>query len=339
MPAAIARPLTPMPWPDSKRAPHFNGSGIKEFLDKMEACAKIAGLGTSDIPKLIPQYCSKKVKSYIEHYPEIEDNDWGRLKATLIDLFGSRDRRKLVRPDKLREFSKKSGKATMNTRRKLDDYTLKFQSMSIPLIKNQLLTEKERDLLFYKGLSSALRKKIRPLLEMKALAAGITLSITSPPLFDDVLQFARCFLKVDDYDSDSSDDVVLSDKDSGGVEGHDSNFDLDPSSEDDDPPAYRHRTRLRSSEKVKKAHFEANTTENSRQTNEQQLVPPSTLSRLDNNADIIAERFERLLLNAIEVKIAERLGPASMASSAPSATASPRLPALVHDPDYYTFHN
>jgi hypothetical protein len=323
MPAAMATSLTPMPRPDSKRAPHFEGSEINEFLEEMESCAKAAGLEDTELPKLIPRYCSKKIKSRIKQFPEVKGTDWAKLKTSLIELFGSRDKPRIVRPDKLYRFSKKSSKTNMNSRRKLDEYTLKFRSMSGPLLEDNLLTENERNLLFYGGLPSTLRKKIKPLLEAKALAAGTTLSRSSAPAFDDILQFARSTLKKGDYDPDSSSDSS-SDEDPDNAESQSSSSDSDSSSSDDDDTTHRHRKRSRSSKKTKKVRFEATTVETPRQNDERQPSMASTPPRRDTNVDIITEQLERMMINNIEAKIVERLGPATAPTSTPSALIPPR---------------
>jgi hypothetical protein len=128
MPAAMATSLTPMPRPDSKQAPHFEGSEINEFLEEMESCTKAAGLKDTELPKLIPRYCSKKIKSHIKQFPEVKGTDWAKLKTSLIELFGSRNKPRIVRPDKLYRFSKKSGKANMNSCCKLDKHLEKLIS-------------------------------------------------------------------------------------------------------------------------------------------------------------------------------------------------------------------
>jgi hypothetical protein len=311
MPATMAASLVPMPDPESKRAPHFKGPGVKDFLRRMENCAKAAGIETTDLPKLIPDYCSRKIRESIEDYPEVEGSDWNKLKSTLIILYGSRDKDKQATPDKLREFSKMARRSNINSRRQLDSYIIDFQKLSIPIMKRKAMQENERDLLLYRGLPSAIRKKIKPALEAIARTKGVEINVDAAPAADDVLQLARNIFKKDDIDPESDSDS--NDEDTRYVPS-----DSDSSS-DGEEESSEDRRRSRSSKKAKKVRFENSTTEAPQQQNEQRQGTTKNVPKTDADIESITEYFERLMINKIDAKVDERFRQQNVPMNSPSA--------------------
>ncbi|KZT07976.1 uncharacterized protein LAESUDRAFT_698039 [Laetiporus sulphureus 93-53] len=195
----------PMPLPGAREAPEFKGKRLSEFIDTLEAMAKAAGVDKADLPNHVMRYCSSEVRRTLKHETAFSSTarDWDKAKERLGYFYSSSDGRQRRSADGLRRFSKRaSAEEMVRSRRTLDKYICGFNRKAGDLVDKKLITEEERDALFYKGLPETLREQIKGNLE-KDLGRQLTLS--APPPIDNVVDEARKRYNVHDIDYESDD--------------------------------------------------------------------------------------------------------------------------------------
>ncbi|KAJ3474666.1 hypothetical protein NLI96_g12331 [Meripilus lineatus] len=214
----------PIPQPGTTGAPFFEGKYPSDFLDSFETVARHAGYQDVDLPGMVHRYCKPSVRDVISNDPVFAGNDWQAARNRFKLLYQSGDSKTKATFDKLRKFCKKAREEKMvKDEETLDKYHRGFTRKAGDLVTSNRITEKQRDLEFYQGISNSIRKHLRTRFE--AVVVG-TLSSTNPPTMANTLKVVRDFLEEDDINacpssSDSSDS--------------DSDDDLDDSSSSDVP--------------------------------------------------------------------------------------------------------
>ncbi|EED81352.1 predicted protein [Postia placenta Mad-698-R] len=189
--------MVPMPLRGSKYAPRFRGKQLETFLIDFEKLAKRAGLKEEELPTEVLTYCSSSVCDLLRKNAAFKGNDWNAAKK-VMRLFYRDKSDEQVTVLGLREFSERMRrKQKVGTSRALDEYAIAFGKRMGDLVSQGQLTEKERDVLFYRGLGG------RPL-------------IVDPPSMEEVLKAAQDLFNVlnIDYDPSSGENEWDSDTDS-----------------------------------------------------------------------------------------------------------------------------
>lgn len=202
-----------MPIPGTQNAPLFKGKYVTDFTDTLEALAFSSQIRLEDLPRYVPRYCHRRVRYVIEVAPLWSQNNWPATRAYLVKLYGSNDHKPHVSPDKFRKWVKHHSKdTTFSNVQDVDEYLREFTAQTSPLLSTQLITSKETDLLFFKGIPRALQSKIR---DQMPGAHGTR--IQSPPPVDDILALLRSEFDEDDIfqanDTEVSSDFEDSDLD------------------------------------------------------------------------------------------------------------------------------
>jgi hypothetical protein len=224
---AASRVLTPMPTPGSPNAPYFKGERVNDFLDSLEVHADAADVAHNDLPAYVLRYCHRQVRYVIDSAAHWNQHDWAATRAYLVKLYGSNDRKPHISPDKLRRWVKRhAGRKAFTRVQHADRYYRDFTAQASRLISSNQLSEKDADILFFRGIPKPQQKTIR-----RRLPADKT-KVQSPPPRDDVLvllqkEFDEDDIANDRYNTDSSADSS-SDTDS---------YDSDDSSDSDDSPS------------------------------------------------------------------------------------------------------
>ncbi|KII83834.1 hypothetical protein PLICRDRAFT_119022, partial [Plicaturopsis crispa FD-325 SS-3] len=189
-----------MPSAKAPAAPHFSGTRVEDFLEEMEACGRAAGITTDELPSYVFRYCSQRIRDQIEYLPQLKPKpesrvgSWDRLKARLIELFRSQDKRRIASPEKLKAFTKDcAAKDPFRSRADVDRYELQFMAMADPLKASRLITDNEYNLRFYRGLPTRIRERIRSKLDSP--------SQSNPPKVEDTLKLVRALYAEDDIDA------------------------------------------------------------------------------------------------------------------------------------------
>jgi len=225
----------PMPTPGSPNAPHFKGERVTDFLDALEAHATAANIPQQNLPAYVLRYCHRRVRLIIESAPHWTEHDWAATRSYLIKLYASNERQPRISPDRLRKWVSLHAEARSFTKlQDVDRYYREFTAQSVPLTAANRITENETNLLFYRGIPRAMRKKIRHKIPANRQTA------TAAPSVVDVWGYLQDQFSEDDLDNDD-DDVELP---------LDSEDDLD-ASDTEDEEQYVPRTPKKQKKKAK----------------------------------------------------------------------------------------
>lgn len=201
IPAYVATTI-PLPQPGSSRAPRFRGRDVEDFIISLEAIGKAAGYNDNLLPPLVLRYCSTKVKDTLE--PEARcfssNSPWIDAKWALLYYFAKSDEPSTT-ADSLRRFSQKTRR--ISNKKSFEDYMQEFMRKSGKLVEKMQISQSECDKLFYKGLPSYLRKKIKPTLAAIAQSERKPLSGQNPPPFRRTVDVVRKQFSSDDIDYSS----------------------------------------------------------------------------------------------------------------------------------------
>jgi hypothetical protein len=154
----------PMPIPRTANAPYFNGTYVTDFLSLVTQHATNAGITDFDnVVSYIYQYSSDEVKDIIRYMPEFDpdvtNKTWNNAKTALVALFGSTDEPPKVNEDHLKKYCRESSeRPAFASKQEVDKYNQGFQKLAAPLLKQGVITEKQRDYYFITGIPSAIRE-------------------------------------------------------------------------------------------------------------------------------------------------------------------------------------
>ncbi|TFK77864.1 hypothetical protein K466DRAFT_571209, partial [Polyporus arcularius HHB13444] len=209
MPPAVSGQL---PLRDDKRAPRFKGKKVEEFIAVLEYLAESNAVNKDTLPKAVSRYVSSSVRSVLSAEPAFEGVDWDAAKARLRYLYGSMTQELKASPKRLRRFVKEAfATEAVSSYATLDRYNLKFSEKAGNLVRDNAISQREVDELYYQGLPKKLRRAIMSDLSKAVFTRTTTvLSESNPPSRSEILDIARAFYKADAI-NDSSD----SDSDSG----------------------------------------------------------------------------------------------------------------------------
>lgn len=211
-----------MPFLGSQQAFRFKGKKLESFLTNFEWMAKRAGIKEQELPFEVLNYCSTSVQELLERNPAFKGNDWDAAKREMRLYYADKgnDRVTVVG---LRGFSEKMRREKkVRTRRAVDKYAIAFGKKMGDLVPRALMSESERDVLFFRGLDEKVRKGIIGTLEQ---VKGERLTIVDPATMAQVIEAAREYFSTEnlDYDPDSEEEESgSSDDDEGESSSEDS---------------------------------------------------------------------------------------------------------------------
>ena len=195
---------TPMPTPGSSSTPLFKGERVTDFLDSLESHADAANVRRTDLPGFVLRYCHRRVRRIIENAAYWDQHDWPATRAYLVDLYASSDRKPRNSPDRLRKWVRIHAENRLFAKlQDVDRYYREFSAQSTPLITTSRLTQNEANLLFYRGIPPAMRKKVK-----RKIPANQQTATTAPAIVS-VLGLLRKQFDEDDLDHEDE-DVELS---------------------------------------------------------------------------------------------------------------------------------
>jgi hypothetical protein len=195
-----ARIILAMPTPGSPNAPHFKGQRVTDFLESLEAHATAANVVHNDLPAFVLRYCHRRVRNTIDSSTHWALHDWTATRAYLTDLCGSNDQKPRTSPDRLRKWVKLHADNRSIVRlQDVDKYYRSFTAQSAPLVSAGRITQNETNILFYRGIPSPLRKKIKHKIPTANRTVTAALTVTS------VLGYLRDEFSIDNIDDDPDD--------------------------------------------------------------------------------------------------------------------------------------
>ncbi|KAJ4476442.1 hypothetical protein C8J55DRAFT_431328 [Lentinula edodes] len=152
-----------MPIARTQNAPFFNGRYIEDFLGRVKQHGANAGIVNEDeLVKYIVEYSSDKVKDLILYMDEFDADTkvtWKAAKEALITLYGSSDKPKEYTEEELKEFCReRSAKPSFSKASDIEDYLRAFVAIAASLKKRTVISEKEYNLYFVRGLPRVLKE-------------------------------------------------------------------------------------------------------------------------------------------------------------------------------------
>ncbi|KIJ45391.1 hypothetical protein M422DRAFT_251166 [Sphaerobolus stellatus SS14] len=143
-----------MPAPGSSRAPKtFDGSedNIAEFLEIFENCADDAQLPDAEKVSFIFRYLSRSQKDVFKTFDGYDDLDWKKFKAAIEEAFEGAFKEKKYTRQSLIQFTRNNATLPIRTDAELRAYQRGFQAITHYLIKEQIITEDDRDRYYWFG--------------------------------------------------------------------------------------------------------------------------------------------------------------------------------------------
>lgn len=240
---AVAPPATtavviPLPLPSSKYAPNFTGRNVTQFLETIELLGKNAGCEIAEYPSLIKRFSSQKVRRTIVAEDVFKGQDWDKAKEKLIFYYGSNEKTYKATPKDLRSYSSKTRhRETVADRHALGAYIRKFALRTGNMVSKKVMTETERDYLFYRGFPPKTQKALLTIVTPVMALRNASPSRQTPPTMDESIAAARSYFNPNNIDYESSDsDGSKADSDESDDESDansDSSRDLSESSDSD----------------------------------------------------------------------------------------------------------
>ncbi|EMD37676.1 hypothetical protein CERSUDRAFT_73522 [Gelatoporia subvermispora B] len=269
-----------MPLPGTKGAPKFKGARVTDFVNDFATCAKAAGIPDAEWPNQCLRYCANNVRRVIKHLHEFRPtaSDWDAAKAKLLQLYGSTDEESKFRPSKLRKFYRAARGRRMTTVQQFDKYFREFLETLGDMTETKMVTEKERDLYFYKGIPQRARQKIRAKLEK----AGVVVEMRSPPPMEKTVEQAKSLFGGEDVNEDSDDSEGSSDETS-----RDDSSGSDRSSDSEDSEPRSKKKKHRKSKETTRSQVELKV--------KHEAPSDSESKQVLEHAKSLADRFEKLM--------------------------------------------
>ncbi|KIJ42802.1 hypothetical protein M422DRAFT_253891 [Sphaerobolus stellatus SS14] len=150
-----------MPAPGSNRAPKtFDGSedDIADFLELFENCADDAQLPDKKKVAFIFRYLSRGQKDVFKTFEGCAELDWPKFKTTIEEAFEGAFKEKKYTRQSLIQSTWNNATLPIQTDTELRAYQRGFQAITHYLIKEQIITEDERDRYYWFGFHKDTRK-------------------------------------------------------------------------------------------------------------------------------------------------------------------------------------
>ena len=170
---------------------------IAQFFEHYETLCDYVGLTDSPkkCKKMLP-YCSTKVAKMVETLPSYHEGDFSDLEREVTYFLEKEEDRFSI--TKIRSFMRKSRKQKIETSTQFRSYHMKFLELIGSAVSQRKISRQERDLYFWGGIHSSLKKRI----EHRMLAANQDLDIGETFKMKDVADMAREILKRHRFDED-----------------------------------------------------------------------------------------------------------------------------------------
>ena len=177
-----------MPGAGSTRAPSFSGRAneLLDFFTQFEDLANSCGLDSAEQCSAILVYLDSDTKELWKSFPEYDAADYKAFKARIVDEYpGAEKGTPQYTYGDLERIVRTHAKSDISTETELVAFSHQFRPVATWLVKNNKLSEHERNELFWQGLP----KRIRP-----AIAHQLQLddpSYRAPPNFEKVIKAGR----------------------------------------------------------------------------------------------------------------------------------------------------
>ncbi|KAJ3532826.1 hypothetical protein NM688_g7366 [Phlebia brevispora] len=194
--------LLPLPTPDAKNAPHFDGKHLDQFLQTLEILVKNAGLTDTALPSLVKAYSSKCINKALAGDEAIfSGTDWAAAKAKLRFFFDDAHRECKPTAQALRDFVDKTrAEGYVKNLASLQTYMVHFAMYQGRMVEEKELSDTECNLLFFRGFPEHIWPILCQALEPILKASGRTFTKQSLPTIEETVLAAKSYFNPDNID-------------------------------------------------------------------------------------------------------------------------------------------
>jgi hypothetical protein len=147
-----------LPAPGSQGAPLFDRTDATEFLQKLQdTCHRCGIQKNEDILGLLPQYCSRDIRIWVEAQTSWKAKDWENFRAEFLEHYYETDTQQ-------RKFSKEYlhylSSIQRNDRDDLQGYIDSFDIISTKVFEKGHISDVERASMLIQGLPTHMKEKV-----------------------------------------------------------------------------------------------------------------------------------------------------------------------------------
>lgn len=290
-------PLTQMPIRGSKQAPStFRGDyqEVGPFINHYNRLLDYYHV-TSETDKCqgILEYCSQKVKDFIQICPYYITPDWKKLEKEILDTYDDERMKTRVRPKDLLKYVKQIGHGRIVNLTQWKKYHRNYIAMAGFLKQNKLISELEYNGYYWYGIPSHLQG----VFELRLQAKNPAFDTSQPWRIQDIQEIAEIYFKRTKYTNQLPHLPALGfAEEEDEYDESDDDFDNDSDDSDSDDDRYRCRRHKSSKKKKKKksrqTKQEFNPTQILAEKPSQNIISPPE----DNGVDTLIQKLNIMSL-------------------------------------------
>jgi len=208
MSSSAAAGFRGMPGAGSKEAPSFSGHAgdLLDFFAQFEDLANSCGLTDREQCRAVLQYIDSTTKRLWVSLPEYDAADYDAFKVRVIDEYPGAEKGMQYTYHDLERIVLPHADLDISTKTELMEFSRQFRPVATWLVKNNKISERERDKLFWQGLPRRIRHDISLQLQLEDPKK---FDHTEHPNFEKVIKAGRVVLANDRFDVDKNDPVTL----------------------------------------------------------------------------------------------------------------------------------
>jgi len=197
-----------MPGAGSKEAPSFSGCAgdLLDFFTQFEDLANSCGLTIREQCRTVLRYIDSAMKRLWISLPEYDAADYKAFKARVINEYPGTEKGMQYTYRNLERIVLTHADLDISTETELMEFSRQFRPVATWLVKNNKISERERDKLFWQGLPRHIRHAISLQLQLEDPKK---FDHTEHPNFEKVIRAGRVVLANDQFDVDKNDPVTL----------------------------------------------------------------------------------------------------------------------------------
>ena len=166
---AAQQPRVPLPYPDEKNAPRFDGDEYKvgTFLDSFESRARLAGVAEGQWKKKIVDYCDRDTRNQWMQLDEFtDDSPWDEFRTAVLELYPENGKIKEYTLEELKDrIAKWKELGPFRTSEAVSTYTREFLACQKSLSRQGIVHQRQE--LYLSAFSKEERTKIERRLEWR----------------------------------------------------------------------------------------------------------------------------------------------------------------------------
>jgi len=192
-----------MPSSDSSCALRYEEEPTKllDFFQSFEEIATVCELKEEEKVKSVIHYTNKDTRDFWKSLDAYDEGKWDVFKKAIIDLYPGASKGQKYTRKQLEKVASSWVKKTMNSEKRLLKYYGEFRPVARWLKKEEILSEKEINRIFWYGLPQHAHRKIRDRLKIVSLDRDWK----HAPGIEDVIKAGRYVFTEEAFDAESDD--------------------------------------------------------------------------------------------------------------------------------------